>query len=726
MKNYESINLKRILEIAFSKKILIIFILLISITLGCLYSYCYEKPLYNSSAKILLVADESKIEKELTQNDLTINSSLISTYSSIAKSTSVIEKIIKNLNLDISVKELQKNIEVSQINKTQFLNVSVKNENAEKAKDIANELAKVFTEQINDIYKIENIKIVDKAELEIKPCNVNHAIDVIIATVLGIFLSSLLVLMICFFDNTIKDIKDIEEKVKLQCIGALPVSKEKNSDLIIQKNPKSHLVECIKTIRTNVLYATNKKAILVTSPNKKEGKSWFASNIAVAFAQANKKVILVDANLRKKSNVNKIFEIEEKEGVSNFIKEITEKQLENLEASRKYIQETQIPNLHILQNGTIPPNPAELLSSNNMRRLINLLKDMYDIILIDGESCNEVSDSIALSNMVDGTILIVENKKTKINDIIKTKRKIEDVNGKVLGVVSNKFEQQAEKYYGKDYKYYYGEETNLVNNEKQKFTSLEEIIEIAKTEVKEKEIKKNDDVEKKDIEEKITSTYKIKKLANGNNQTILNKILEDLEMVRFETKETRINQVKNNEKFKIKMEEIQNNEQMKKENEQLRLSLELMKEEVNRTNESMKELKENQIQIQQANELLEKTIIQEIQNKKKIKHQENKQIQVVLERMNEAVNKVSEGIKDLKENQVQVQQVSITQQKTENLNLAEEKDNKIISFETLKRKKTTNNKKIFNIEETINYEDLEKTPDCIIIDIKANKQCNVV
>ena len=127
MKNYESINLKRILEIAFSKKILIIFILLISITLGCLYSYCYEKPLYNSSAKILLVADESKIEKELTQNDLTINSSLISTYSSIAKSTSVIEKIIKNLNLDISVKELQKNIEVSQINKTQFLNVSVKN-----------------------------------------------------------------------------------------------------------------------------------------------------------------------------------------------------------------------------------------------------------------------------------------------------------------------------------------------------------------------------------------------------------------------------------------------------------------------------------------------------------------------------------------------------------------------------------------------------------------------
>ena len=120
MKDYESINWKRILEIAFSKKILIIFILAISITLGYGYSYYYEKPLYNSSAKILLVADESKTEKELTQNDLTINSNLISTYSSIARSTSVIEKTISNLNLDISVKELQKNIEVKQINKTQF------------------------------------------------------------------------------------------------------------------------------------------------------------------------------------------------------------------------------------------------------------------------------------------------------------------------------------------------------------------------------------------------------------------------------------------------------------------------------------------------------------------------------------------------------------------------------------------------------------------------------
>lgn len=725
MKNYESINLKKILEIAFSQKILIIFILLLTITLGYLYSFYYEKPLYNSSAKILLVADESKKEKELTQNDLTINSSLISTYSSIAKSTSVIEKTISNLNLDISIKELQKNIEVTQINKTQFLNVSVKNEDAKKAKDIANELSKVFTEQINDIYKIENIKIVDEAEIEIYPCNVNHTVDMIIATALGIFLSGLLVVMYYLFDNTIKDVKDVEEKAKLTCIGTLPINREKNDELIIQKNPKSHLVECIKTIRTNILYATNKKTILVTSPKKKEGKSWFVRNMAVAFAQANKKVILVDANLRKKSNVNKIFKCEEKEGLSNFIKEITENQLENLEASRKYIQETEIPNLHILQNGTIPPNPAELLSSNNMRRLVNLLKDMYDIILIDGEACNSVSDSIALSNMVDGTILIIENKKTKINDLIKTKRKIEDVNGKVLGVIANKFEQQIGKYYGKGYSYYYGEETNLVNSEKQKCISLEEIIEIAKTEVKEREIKKSDNEDNKEMTEKNVATYKIKKVVNGSNQTILNKILEDLEMVKFETKETRINQVKSNEKFKTKIEEMQNNEQIKKENEQLRLVIEKIQKEVNKTNESMKDLKENQLQIQQANELLEKTIIEEIKNKKQINTEENEQIKVVLEKMNEAVNRVNEGIKNIKENQVQIQQINEVVTKTENSVIMEKTNDKIISFEELKKTRKNNNKKVFNIKETINYEDLEKMSDCVIM-IKSKTQSNVV
>ena len=133
MENYEDIDIKRILEIMFSKKIFIILIILLSITLGYVYSYYYKQPEYQSSVTILLVADENKVEKELTQTDLSINSSLISTYSSIVKSTNVIQKTIDNLNLDMSASKLQKNIEAKQIDKTQFLKITVKDSNPETA-----------------------------------------------------------------------------------------------------------------------------------------------------------------------------------------------------------------------------------------------------------------------------------------------------------------------------------------------------------------------------------------------------------------------------------------------------------------------------------------------------------------------------------------------------------------------------------------------------------------
>ena len=412
MENYEDIDIKRILEIILSKKLLIVLILLFSILFGYAYSYYYKKPEYKSSVTILLVADENKTNKELTQTDLNINNGLISTYSSIAKSTNVVQKTIENLELNMSASSLQKKVDAKQIDSTQFLKISVTNANPELAKNIANELANVFTQQIKEIYNLQNISIVDEAEVESTPCNVNHMKDIIMFAFAGLFLAMVSVVAIFMFDDTIKSEEDIEKNVKLKAIGTLPVDKEKN-ELIVKNNPKSQIVESIKTIRTNILYSTNKNAILVTSCKQDEGKTWVINNLAVTFAQTGKRVILVDANLREENNKNDIFEIDKGEGLSDFIKEISEDNLDNLQKSRNYIKETKIPNLHILQNGTIPPNPVELVSSRNMQKIIKLLKNMYDVVLIDGTSSIMVSDSIALSSMVDSTILIAENKKTK-------------------------------------------------------------------------------------------------------------------------------------------------------------------------------------------------------------------------------------------------------------------------------------------------------------------------
>ena len=488
MENNEYMDMKKILNIISSKKIFIALIILLSLVMSYFYSYYYKKPQYNSSVTVLLTGDEAQGEKQVTQTDLNLNSGLISTYGSIAKSANVLSKVIENLGLDISVQKLQKNLTVAEIKNTQFLKITVENSNPETAMKIANEISTVFVEQIKTIYNIQNINIIDTAEISNTPCNINHIKDMAIALMAGIFASGVLILILYILDDTIKSEKDIPVNLKLETIGTIPNTNKTNNELIIETDPKSYIVECLKTTRTNILYASNinkKKAILFTSAREKEGKSFIVNNIAVAFAQANKKVLIVDTNLRTPKGRSQIFENQTGEGLSDFIKEITENKLENLEKAKKYIKETKIPNLHILESGTIPPNPSELLSSTNMRNLLELLKSMYDLVLLDGTPSMIVSDSIALSTMVDSTILIAENKVSKINELKKTKRQIQDVGGKIMGVILNKSDVQHNKYYGKGYGYYYGdgkqEKTEKEIQIKQQIITVSEIIENARS-----------------------------------------------------------------------------------------------------------------------------------------------------------------------------------------------------------------------------------------------------
>ena len=819
MENYEDIDIKRILEIILSKKLLIVLILLFSILFGYAYSYYYKKPEYKSSVTILLVADENKTNKELTQTDLNINNGLISTYSSIAKSTNVVQKTIENLELNMSASSLQKKVDAKQIDSTQFLKISVTNANPELAKNIANELANVFTQQIKEIYNLQNISIVDEAEVESTPCNVNHMKDIIMFAFAGLFLAMVSVVAIFMFDDTIKSEEDIEKNVKLKAIGTLPVDKEKN-ELIVKNNPKSQIVESIKTIRTNILYSTNKNAILVTSCKQDEGKTWVINNLAVTFAQTGKRVILVDANLREESNKNDIFEIDKGEGLSDFIKEISEDNLDNLQKSRNYIKETKIPNLHILQNGTIPPNPVELVSSRNMQKIIKLLKNMYDVVLIDGTSSIMVSDSIALSSMFDSTILISENKKTKINDLKKVKKLIEDVHGNILGVILNKAQTQKGKYYGKKYGYYYGSDVEKQIQkieEKQDTISLDEVIELAKEKIqmqlpedeileeKERnlefennndtndetnnEIKKirqeilgeidkiknvfiefkRKDKTKKQIINIHNSINNLKQIQENNNKKlienqqdmykkiteqqedtnndILEKILKIQELQNTKKQELMENiqnvdekQSENNRKL---MEQIQSVDERQNENNQKLIEqIKNVEEKQNENNQNLieqiknveeKQNENNQNLIEQIKNVEEKQnennqkLIEQIQsvkeNQKEVKMQEEENVKILVEQFIQEINTLRSEIKELKDNQnvsrAELLEKIDNMKYEEKLNEINEKlqeketKNNIISFETLKRKKS--NKKVFNInEESIGFEDLQRLSNCIV------------
>ena len=230
-----------------------------------------------------------------------------------------------------------------------------------------------------------------------------------------------------------------------------------NKELIVQKDPKSPVSEVFRTLRTNIQFMNaNKKlkTLLITSTFPGEGKSWVASNLAVTFAQAGNKVILIDADMRK-GRQYKIFDALPRPGLSNYLSGMDLEEGEDPDIS-KYLQRTEVNNLLIMTAGNIPPNPSELLVSDQMNKLSKDLKSVCDIVVIDGTPCELVTDSVILSRIVDSTVIVTAHKETKKDNLEKIVRNIKNVGGNLAGVVINKMPVSIKKY---NENYYYASTT---------------------------------------------------------------------------------------------------------------------------------------------------------------------------------------------------------------------------------------------------------------------------
>lgn len=227
-------------------------------------------------------------------------------------------------------------------------------------------------------------------------------------------------------------------------------------ELIAQRDPKSPVSETFRTLRTNIQFmnTNNKlKTLLITSTLPGEGKSWVASNLAITFAQAGKKVVLIDADMRKGRQYT-IFEVSPRPGLSNYLSGIDSNSEENsMDEIIDYIQETEVKNLYVISAGNIPPNPSELLITPKMVNLLDKLKQVSDIVIIDGTPCELVTDSVILSRLVDSTVIVTAHKQTKKDTLQKIVTNIQNVGGKIAGIVLNKIPVSAKKY---EQSYYYG------------------------------------------------------------------------------------------------------------------------------------------------------------------------------------------------------------------------------------------------------------------------------
>lgn len=235
-------------------------------------------------------------------------------------------------------------------------------------------------------------------------------------------------------------------------------------ELIVENDPKSPIAESFRTLRTNIQFINSKKdlkTILFTSTMPREGKSWITANLAVAFAQSDKRVLLVDADMRK-GRQHTIFKISNTPGLSNYLSGVDE-QGKMLDSNlNSIIKPTDVFNLYLLPSGNFPPNPSELLSSEMMIRMIEQLKQLFDVIIFDGTPNLLVTDSIILSRLVDSTIIVVEHNITKKDNLLKIKKNIENVGGKISGVIINKVPVNVKSY---NNKYYYSS-TSMVRSKK--------------------------------------------------------------------------------------------------------------------------------------------------------------------------------------------------------------------------------------------------------------------
>ena len=252
------------------------------------------------------------------------------------------------------------------------------------------------------------------------------------------------------FNEKIKSSKQIETEISLKTITEIPLRKNENSiELINFESEKTGSYKAFKKLITNIQFLCvnkiiDKKVMLVTSPEKEVGKSYVVANIATSFAEIGKKVLIIDADLEN-GRQDKIFNVPNNLGLSNYLSNIDSNGVEINEFLSKYINETAVKNVNLITSGIVPPNPAELLALPKFQELLKDAKVFFDIIIIDSAEVLERTEALLLAKEVNSTLIVVSQIKSSLESLSKAKKDIQNVGGNILGVILNEVKIKREK-----------------------------------------------------------------------------------------------------------------------------------------------------------------------------------------------------------------------------------------------------------------------------------------
>lgn len=317
--------------------------------------------------------------------------------------------------------------------------------------------------KINERIKLGTVLLIAPGVEATKPSKPNRMLIIFMGVLLGLAASIGFSFIRNYFDHTVKSPDEIENKgiSVLSWIPAIDELKNKipMNEFIVANNPKSPPSEAFKALRTRVQYAKLEenpiKTILLTSSVPSEGKTTISINLAGSLAQTDKKVLLLDCDLRK-PRIHSVFDIDRYPGLSDYL--FSNATLE--EITRK----SKVENLDVITSGTIPPNPSELLGSKQMKLFIEKMKSKYDFIIIDSPPFISVTDAEILFRIADGTILVLKAGKTPADAFYRTCEKLMHIDQhNFLGVVFNNFSYKSAYGYYYNYYYYYTRPDEKVN-----------------------------------------------------------------------------------------------------------------------------------------------------------------------------------------------------------------------------------------------------------------------
>lgn len=380
----------------------------------------------------------------LQSTDIEMSLRLIETYKSMLKSDRMLEKVLNSLNETTYTKqEIFDLVTIEAGNDSQIITIVAQEKTAQKAVQLVNTYATVFQEEVESLMNLKNITVLSEASetTGVKEVQLPPYLIYLIACLMGVMLSTLIIVVQEFYSGKLNTAKKIEGIFHLSNMGVIPLFKSKRQGnrtreewkkiLLAPTINESPLAEEFRRVRANVQHQMTQKSmqtILVTSSTSKEGKSLISGGLATVMAMDGKKTIFIDADLRAPMG-NQIFDLPKRVGLTSVIA--------GQFTLHEVIQETDIPNLSFLGAGPLPTTPAEILSSEGMKQLIKKLKEQFDVIVIDTSPLH-VADAVSLTTIADGCLYVIDSKNTKVGKVSEGLGLLEKVNAPIVGTILNK------------------------------------------------------------------------------------------------------------------------------------------------------------------------------------------------------------------------------------------------------------------------------------------------